>query len=110
MKHYKSVEILSIFRVSSPHAEMQSPPHGKLSGDGSVLRIVGSTISFVGSGQCIIVAATLKCNPTPFNAHQSQYVGYRFFGYNSLATIVGELFKPSTDAGRLLGSIFKKIF
>jgi len=27
MKHYKSVEILSIFRVSSPLAQTLSPPH-----------------------------------------------------------------------------------
>jgi len=47
---------------------------------------------------------------SPFNAHQSQYVGSRFFGYNSPATIARELFKPSTDAGRRLGSILKKNF
>jgi len=46
----------------------------------------------------------------PFNAHQSQYIGPRFFGYNSPAAAAREVFKPSTDAGRLLGSIFKKIF
>jgi len=46
----------------------------------------------------------------PFNAHQSQYVGSRFFGYNSPATIARELFKPSTDAARFFGSILKKIF
>ena len=42
----------------------------------------------------------------PFNAHQSQYIGPRFFGYNSPAAAAREVFKPSTDAGRLLGSIF----
>jgi len=42
MKHYKSVEILQIFRVSSPPEQTQSPPQkrkklsGKLSGYGSV--------------------------------------------------------------------------
>ena len=46
----------------------------------------------------------------PFNAHQSQYVGSRFFGYNSPAAAAREVFKPSTDAGRLLGSILKKFF
>jgi len=45
-----------------------------------------------------------------FNAHQSQYVGSRFFGYNSPAAAAREVFKPSTDAGRLFGSIKKKIF
>ena len=46
----------------------------------------------------------------PFNAHQSQYIGPRFFGYNSPATIARELLKRFTDAGRLRGSIFLKIF
>ena len=50
------------------------------------------------------------CLCKPFNAHQSQYIGPRFFGYNSPAAAAREVFKPSTDAGRLLGSIFKKIF
>jgi len=42
MKHYKSVEFLSNFRVSSPPAQTQRPPqkrkapYWKLSGDGSV--------------------------------------------------------------------------
>jgi len=36
MKHYKSVKFLSIFRMSSPLAETQSPPYWNLSGDGSV--------------------------------------------------------------------------
>jgi len=43
MNHYKSVEFLSIFRMSSPPAQTQSPPaetqsspFWKLSGDGSV--------------------------------------------------------------------------
>jgi len=46
----------------------------------------------------------------PFTAHQSHYSGSRLFGYNLPATIARELFKPSTDAGRLLGSILKKNF
>jgi len=39
-------------------------------------------------------------------------MGASFFGYNSPATITvaRELFKPSTDAERLLGSIKKKFF
>jgi len=41
----------------------------------------------------------------PFNAHESQYIGPRFFGYNSPATIARELLKRFTDAGRLRGSI-----
>ena len=39
-----------------------------------------------------------------------QFIGAGFFGYNSPATIARELFKPSTDAARLLGSIFLKNF
>jgi len=35
MKHYKSVEILSIFRVPSPPRRNAKPPYWKLSGDGS---------------------------------------------------------------------------
>ena len=35
MKHYKSVVFLSKFRISSPPTQAQSPPHWKLSGDGS---------------------------------------------------------------------------
>jgi len=42
---------------------------------------------------------------SPFNAHESQYIGSRFFGYNSPATIARELLKRFTDAGRLRGSI-----
>ena len=41
----------------------------------------------------------------PFNAHESQYIGPRFFGYNSPATIAREFLKRFTDAGRLRGSI-----
>jgi len=43
MKHYKSVEFLSIFRMSSPrtnskpHHRNAKPPYWKLSGDGSGL-------------------------------------------------------------------------
>jgi len=33
-----------------------------------------------------------------------------FFGYNSPAAIARELFKPSTDAASILGSIKKKFF
>jgi len=43
----------------------------------------------------------------PFNDHASQYIGARFFGYNSPAAIARELFKPSMDATSLLDSIKK---
>jgi len=46
-------------------------------------------------------------NLKPFNDRASQKIGARFFGYNSLAAIARELFKPSTDAASLLGSIKK---
>jgi len=36
MKNYKSVEFLSIFKMSSSPAETQSPPYWKRSGDGFV--------------------------------------------------------------------------
>jgi len=45
MKHYKQIEILSIFRVSSPPHKPKAPPqkckapYWKLSGDGSVVNI-----------------------------------------------------------------------
>ena len=45
----------------------------------------------------------------PFNDHRSQLIGSRFFCYNSPAAAAREVFKPSTDAESLLGSI-KKIF
>jgi len=35
VKHYKLVEFLSIFRISSPPALTQSSPHWKISSDGS---------------------------------------------------------------------------
>ena len=44
-----------------------------------------------------------------FNDRASQWIGSRFFGYNSPAAIARELFKPSTDAARLLGSIKKHV-
>jgi len=37
-------------------------------------------------------------------------MGASFFGYNSPAAIARELFEPSTDVARLLGSIKKKKF
>jgi len=43
----------------------------------------------------------------PFNDRARQWIGACFFGYNSPAAIARELFKPSTDAARLLGSIEK---
>jgi len=57
--------------------------------------------------RCITFASR---HTKPFNAHVSQYVGARFFGYNLPATIARKLFKHSTDAGRLLGSIKKNFF
>jgi len=36
--------------------------------------------------------------------------GYNCFGYNSPAAIAIELFKPSTGAASLLGTIKKKLF
>ena len=41
----------------------------------------------------------------PFNDHRSQLIGSRFFCYNSPAAAAREVFKPSTDAESLLGSI-----
>jgi len=46
----------------------------------------------------------------PFNDHRSQLIGSRFFCYNSPAAAAKEVFKPSTNAESLLGSIKKKIF
>jgi len=46
----------------------------------------------------------------PFNAHQSQYVGSRFFGYNSPAAAAREVFKPSTDSASLVVPSQKNIF
>jgi len=46
----------------------------------------------------------------PFNDHRSQLIGSRFFCYNSPAAAAREVFKPSTDAESLLGSIKKKKF
>jgi len=43
----------------------------------------------------------------PFNDRASQEMGTYFFGNNSLATIARKLFKPSTDAANLIGSIKK---
>jgi len=58
MKHYKSVEFLSIFRMPSPFAERQSPPIEKflatvlvesqsLTKKVCILRITGYTIDFI---------------------------------------------------------------
>ena len=52
----------------------------------------------------------LSISTYPFNDGASQSVGSSFFGYTSPAAIARELFKPSTDAARLLGSIKKKFF
>ena len=47
---------------------------------------------------------------TSDNDHRSQLIGSRFFCYNSPAAAAREVFKPSTDAESLLGSIKKKFF
>ena len=41
----------------------------------------------------------------PFNDHASHYSGSDVFGYNSPPAAAREVFKPSTDAARLVGSI-----
>ena len=46
----------------------------------------------------------------PFNAHASQYVGARFFGYNSPAAAAREVFKPSTHSASLVVPSQKKNF
>ena len=46
----------------------------------------------------------------PFNAHQSQYVGSRFFGYISPAAAAREVFKPSTDSASLVVPSQKNFF
>ena len=44
------------------------------------------------------------------NDHRSQLIGSRFFCHNSPAAAAREVFKPSTDAESLLGSIKKNFF
>ena len=51
-----------------------------------------------------------KSHIPPFNDHRSQLIGSRFFCYNSPAAAAREVFKPSTDAESLLGSIKKNFF
>ena len=46
----------------------------------------------------------------PFNDHQNHYNGSCFFCYNLPDANAREVFKPTTDAGSLLGSIKKKNF
>jgi len=46
----------------------------------------------------------------PFNDRARHPSGARFFCYNSPAASATEVFKPSTDAESLLGSIKKNIF
>jgi len=46
----------------------------------------------------------------PFKDRARQYIGACFFSYNSPVAIARELFKPSTDAASLLGSIKRKFF
>ena len=57
-----------------------------------------------------IVEPTILSTEQPFNAHQSQYVGSRFFGYNSPAAAAREVFKPSTDSASIVVPSQKKIF
>jgi len=56
------------------------------------------------------MASVLSVLQDPFNDRTSQFIGAGLFGYNSPATIARELFKASTDAARLLGSIKKQFF
>ena len=49
-------------------------------------------------------------NLGPFNDRASHYSATCIFGYNSAPAAAREVFKPSTDAESLLGSIKKKIF
>ena len=44
------------------------------------------------------------------NAHESQYIGPRFFGYNSPAAAARVVFKPSTDSASLVAPSQKKNF
>jgi len=44
----------------------------------------------------------------PFNDRKSQYIGFRFFGYNSPAAIAREVFKPSMLSASLVVSSQKK--
>jgi len=46
----------------------------------------------------------------PSNDNQSHYNGSMFVCYNSPAATAKEVFKPSTDAESLLGSIKEKSF
>jgi len=66
MKHYTSVEFLSIFRVSSPPAKTQSPPgrnakppYRKLSGDGFEYdAILNQTPSTSLGGACFTIVTS----------------------------------------------------
>ena len=54
---------------------------------------------------CPIVVSRYRSICQPFNARAGHCSGRHVFGYNSLVAIARELFKPSTDAAGLLGSI-----
>jgi len=49
-------------------------------------------------------------NLGPFNDRASHYSATCIFGYNSAPAAASEVFKPSTDAESLLGSIKKTFF
>ena len=56
--------------------------------------------------KCVKMCEDLRDNFSKrFNDHRSQLIGSRFFCYNSPAAAAREVFKPSTDAESLLGSI-----
>ena len=59
----------------------------------------------------LVVHPTLLApTPFPFKARAGHYSGRHFFGRNSPAAVVRELFKPSTDAASFLVSIQTKCF
>ena len=65
--------------------------------------------NFVGGFECP-VCPHAGCGPNSMYTRiklcdRSQLIGSRFFCYNSPAAAAREVFKPSTDAESLLGSI-----
>jgi len=60
---------------------------------------------FTEDAQFTICYKTLE----PLNAHASHLNGRHFFGHNTPAAAAREVFKPSTDAESLLGSIKKNV-
>ena len=58
----------------------------------------------------MVCLLTKRTALNPFNDRASHYSATHIFGYNSAPAAAREVFKPSTDAESLLGSIKKKIF